>query len=89
MRHDRQQTMTWSEKLQGLKVLERATQFLKDHGELTQPERKKFCAIALALVLEGGDWEVEEDWEDLLKAVDASEVEVPLEEDDPFLAGLF
>jgi hypothetical protein len=25
----------------------------------------------------------------LLKAVDASEVEVPLEEDDPFLAGLF
>ena len=55
MRHNRQQTMTWSEKLQGLKVLERATQFLKDHGELTQPERKKFCAIALALVLEGGE----------------------------------
>jgi hypothetical protein len=81
--------MTWSEKLQILKVLERATQFLKDHGGLTHPVRKRFCAITIAWVLEGSDWEAEDDWEDLLNAADASAVEVPLEEDDPFLAGLF
>jgi hypothetical protein len=79
MRHDRQQTMTWSEKLQGLKVLERATQFLKDHGELTQPAKQKFCALALGLVLEGSDRETDEDWDDLLAAADGSEVEMVLD----------
>ena len=89
MRHDRQPTMPWGEKLQGLKVLERATQFLKDHGELTQPAQKQFCAIALALVLDGGDREADEDWDDLLAAADGAEVEVVLVEDDGCLAGLW
>jgi hypothetical protein len=81
--------MTWSEKLQVLKVLERATQFLKDHDGLTPPVSKRFCAITIAWVLEGSDQEAEEDWEALHTAVDASAVEVSLEEDDLFLAGLF
>ena len=88
MRHDRQPTMTWGEKLQGLQDLERATPLLKEHGSLTPPGRKRFCAITIAWILEGSDREAEEDWEDLLKTVDAAEVEVSLEEDDPFLAGL-
>ena len=46
--------MRWSEKLQALKVLKQATSFLKEHGELTQPARKKCCALALGLVLDGG-----------------------------------
>jgi hypothetical protein len=80
--------MTWSEKLQGLKVLERATQFLQEHDGLMPPVRQRLCAITIAWVLEGSDREAEEDWEDVLTAVDASEVDVSLEEDDPCLAGL-
>jgi hypothetical protein len=89
MQHDSQPITTSSEKLQVLKVLERATQFLKDHDGLTPPVSKRFCAITIAWVLEGSDQEAEEDWDALLTAVDASAVEVSLEDDDPFLAGLF
>jgi hypothetical protein len=70
--------MRWNEKLQALKVLKQATQFLKEHGELTQPAKQKFCALALGLVLEGSDRETDEDWDDLLAAADGSEVEVVL-----------
>jgi hypothetical protein len=68
----------WNEKLQALKVLKQATQFLKEHGELTQLAKQKFCALALGLVLEGSDRETDEDWDDLLTAADGSEVEVVL-----------
>ena len=89
MRHDTQQIRRWNEKLQALKVLKQATQFLKEHGALTQPAQKQFCAIALALVLDGGDREADEDWDDLLAAADGAEVQVVLVEDDGCLAGLW
>ena len=56
---------------------------------MTHPAKKKFCALALGLVLDGGDREADEDWNDLLAAVDGPEVEVVLAEDDRCLTGLF
>jgi len=79
--------MGWNEKLQALKVLKQATEFLKANGALTQQEKKRFCAIAVGLILDGTDGDAEDDWKDLLDAADESETEVVLEEDSPFLAG--
>jgi hypothetical protein len=81
--------MRWSEKLQALKVLKQATPFLKEHGELTQPARKKVLRPGSGFGPGRGDWEADEDWKDLLAAADGPAVEVVLVEDDGCLTGLF
>ena len=81
--------MRWSEKLQALKVLKQATPFLKEHGELTHPARKKVLRPGSGFGPGRGDWEADEDWKDLLAAADGPEVEVVLAEDDGCLTGLF